>query len=152
MYVGRLCVNALTHMRRREPPHNPHPASRPPKMALCMWAYTRGTFSWSSPLAFKEGGRVRAGVFRPGDHGEARVSDGWTYVPPCRLKQLQGSPDYAASVAVAGHSMRSSNVARSLCNLIAHNRFLRLDITLNVMIQTHIRKRIYHHQIYLCLG
>lgn len=89
MYVGRLCVYALTHTGRREsPPHNPkHPPlararRRSPKMVLRMWVYTRGTFSWSSPLAFKEGGR--SGLW--GGGGRA-VPNGWPRggSPVCRM-------------------------------------------------------------------
>lgn len=44
--------------------------------------YTRGTFSWSSPLAFKEGGGV-GGAFRTGDHGVGR---GLTCAPTDRAE------------------------------------------------------------------
>lgn len=55
---------------------------RSPKMVLRMWVYTRGTFSWSSPLAFKEGGRrgLRGG-------GGRAVPNGWPRggSPVCRM-------------------------------------------------------------------
>lgn len=80
MYVGRLCVNALTHTGEA-PPHNPR--LTPPACARQRWLYacecTHAALSLEARhwLLKRVGGGGRRGLaFRAGDHGEAqRVPD-----------------------------------------------------------------------------
>ncbi|CAB3225087.1 unnamed protein product [Arctia plantaginis] len=86
MYVGRLCVNALTHTGRREsPPRNPGPSPHRAAGFRQRWFYacecTHAALSLEARhwlLKRVAGSGLREGEsFQTGDHGEApSVSDG----------------------------------------------------------------------------